>query len=301
MGLFSRYNPGDRIYISALEYENERPPEGKVQVLFCDSKGNLTTSTIDISIFEIAQNSIVQLSYEGKGGAALMEEIAPGQSVTFAVEINAEQAEALEQLKESAFETGTVPHHLEKYPQQIIKQGENTRKELERRYKRGERLLIPLTPDLVEHLMSNPDTPVHVEFHSGKADMANPFIFLRKLPPNEQTQVGMQRTLVLDYEGTLGIVRIPTDVLNDAENEFEHWRNESNEFGVIVFWTRNDGISMGGGPMQVRESQKKALDAIEAHWEKTQSSPMEIPLDVQAMLVKAKTLMFSGSLENTNS
>jgi hypothetical protein len=230
-----------------------------------------------------------------------MEEIAPGQSVTFAVEINAEQAEALEQLKESAFETGTVPHHLEKYPQQIVKQGENTRKELERRYKRGEHLRIPLTPDLVEYLMSNPDTPVHLEFHNGKADMVNPFIFLRKLPPNEQTQVGMQRSLVLDYEGTLGIVRIPTDVLNDAANEFEHWRNENNEFGVIVFWTRNDGISMGGGPMQVRESQKKALDVIEAHSDKTQSSPMEIPLDVQAILVKAKTFMFSGSLENANS
>lgn len=301
MGLFSRYNPRDRIYISALEYDNEQPPEGKAQVLFCDSKGNLTTSIIDISILEIAQNALVQLSYEGKGGAALMEEIAPGQSVTFAVEINAEQAEALEQLKESAFETGTVPDHLKQYPQQIVKQGENTRKELERRYKLGENLLIPITPDLVEYLMSNPDTPVHLEFHNGKADMVNPFIFLRRLPPNEQTRAGMQRTLVLDYEGHLCIVRIPMDVVNDAENEFEQWRNENNEFGVIVFWTHTDGATMSGGHMQVRRSQKKALDAIEEYWEETESSPVEIPLDVQAMLVKAKTFMLSGSLDNTSS
>ena len=44
------------------------------------------------------------------------------------------------------------------------------------------------------------------------------------------------------------------DVITDAENEFEQWRNKNTEFGVIVFWTSNDGSSMGSGPMQVRDS-----------------------------------------------
>jgi len=56
------------------------------------------------------------------------------------------------------------------------------------------------------------------------------------------------------YNGTLCIARIPLDVINDAENESEQWRSKKIELGVIVFWTSNNGSSMGGGPVQVRES-----------------------------------------------
>jgi len=56
------------------------------------------------------------------------------------------------------------------------------------------------------------------------------------------------------YNRTPCIARISVDVITDAENEFEQWRNKNTEFGVIVFWTSNDGSSMGSGPMQVRES-----------------------------------------------
>jgi len=304
MGLFTRYNPRDRIYISGLQYENEQLAEGQTGALFCDSKGNLTTSTIDISLLEIAQNYVTQLHYEGgKGAAVVCIEIAPGQSVTFAVEINAEQAEALTQINRYAFEIGdpVIPDRLKKYAAQIIKLADNKRKELKKDYEQRSRLLVQATPQLLEHLATSPDAPIHLELPSTKTDIIDPSIFLRRLPANEQTRPDMQRVLALDNEGTLWIVRIATKVLDDAEKELEEWRKANNACGVIIIVFSRDRAKVTLHLMEIHESQKKALDIVRKHWEETGSSMIEIPLDVQAILVKAKTFMLSGNPENTNS
>lgn len=297
MGLFARYNPLDRIYICDVQYENEQLAEGQTGALFCDSRGNLTTSVVDTSHFEIAQDFVMQLLYEGKGAAIVCIEIAPGQSATFAVEINVEQAEALAQIQEFASETGdsVIPEHLRKYAAQIIKLGGSRRKELKKEYDQRGRSLIPATPELLEHLATNPDAPIYLELPSNKTDMVNPAIFLRRLPPNEQTRPGMQRVLLLDNEGTLWIVRIATKALDDAEKEFEEWRKANNACGVIVF--SRDKAEFVLALMEIRESQKKALDIVEKHWEETGDSMIEIPLDVQAILVRARTMFIAQNLK----
>jgi len=295
MGLFARYNPRDRIYISDVQYENEQLAEGQTGALFCDSKGNLTTSTVDISLLEIAQNFVTQSLHKGKGAAVVSIEIAPGQSATFAVEINDEQAEALAQIHRYASEIGdpVIPDRLKKYAAQIIKLADNKRKELKKEYEQRSRLLVQATPQLLEHLATTPDAPIHLELPSTKTDIIDPSIFLRRLPANEQTRPDMQRVLVLDNEGTSWTIRIATKVLDDAEKELEEWRKANNACGVILIVFSRDRAEVTLYLMEIHELQKKALDIVQKHWEETGSSMIEIPLDVQAILIKAKTMIMA--------
>jgi hypothetical protein len=288
MGLFARYNALDRIIVCTVGSEHEQLPAERTQVLCCDSKGNLSTAIYEISVLEIAQNAVTQLLLGGKWAATLSMEIAPGQSATFAVEVSAEEAEALGQVEQSAFEVGVIPDYLKKYTAQIIKLGESRRKELREEYEQRSRLLVLATPELVEHWANSSDGFIHIEVPSNKSDIAEPAIVVRRLPANEQTRPDMQRVLMLDYEGTLAIVRIPIEAIDDAEREFQQWRNENNAFGVIVLRTTEDGLMMG--PMEIRESQKKALGIVERHWEETGCSMRDMPTDVQAILVKARTM-----------
>jgi hypothetical protein len=205
MGLFTQYNPVDRIYICPVQYQQKQLPEGQEAYLFCDSKGNLTTAIVETSVLESAQNAIKQLRYEGKGGAILCIEIAPEQSATFAVQINAEQAEALAQIHQFASEAGIIgdyveiPNYLKKYPAQIIKLGENMRGELKREYGRiPQSLSIPKTPDLQERY--NPLDRIYI----------CPVQY-----EHEQLREGQVRVLFCDYEGNL-----TTDIVKTSSSEF---------------------------------------------------------------------------------
>jgi len=295
MGLFARYNPPDRIVVCTVTSEHEQLPAERTEVLCCDSKGNLSTAICEISVLEIAHNAATQLLLEGKWAATLCMEIGSGQSATFAVEVSAEEAEALEQLEQSASEVGVTADYLKKYTARIIKLGESRRKQLRREYEQRSRLVISATPQLLEHLATTHDAPIYLELPSNKYDMADPAIILRRLPPSEQTRPGMQRILMLDYEGTLCITRIPVEAIDDAEREFEQWRNANNLFGVIVFWRTGDGFMMC--PMEIRESQEKAIGTVEQHWEQTGHSMTDIPLDVQAILVRARTMFMAQDLK----
>jgi hypothetical protein len=291
MGLFTKYNPRDRIYICPIQYEHEQLREGQVRVLFCDSKGNLTTDIVEASTSELVQDAVAQMGKAGKAGAVLSMELAGGQSATFAVEIDAEQAEALAQITQFAFKTGTtgtIPDYLRKCPSQIIKLGESRRKELkkgiEKSFSDAEREIV---------LLPNPLASKPIRYAE-----PNAAIILKRLPPNEQTRPGMQRVLILDYRGIFCIVRVPVEALSDAERELEQYKKTHNPLGVIVFSTNEEGFLMG--PMGITEAEKEALDMVEQYFEATGCSMGAIPTDVSTILARAKVLMPARNSENAN-
>lgn len=296
MGLFTQYNPLDRIYICPVQYEHEQLREGLIRVLFCDSKGNLTTEIVETSTSEFVQDAITQLGQAGKAGAVLSMEVAPGQSATFVVEISAEQAEALAQITQFGFKTGTtgtMPNYLRKYPAQIIKLGESRRQELKEEYERGTQgLVTPARSELQEQLASKFDAPIlFAEPDAG--------IILKRLPANEQTRPGMKRVLILDYRGIFCTVRIPVEALNDAERELEQRKKTHNPLGVIVFSTNEEGFLMG--PMEITEAEKEALDVVKQYFEATGCSMDAIPTDVMSILARAKVGLPARNSENANS
>lgn len=129
MGILDRYNPKDRLYLSVVE-TGEEIPKNKIEILFCDSKGHLTTSIIESRIYEHVFNSVADIGKLGKGAVAISLEITEGQSVSFAFEINEEQAEAMNKMlnlasdKRHALNGGDVlPPDLAKRAKEIIRLG----------------------------------------------------------------------------------------------------------------------------------------------------------------------------------
>ena len=307
----------DLIYISGLkinddQLSNKLLNEEQTGFLFCDANANLIWSVIEKSLEEIAYNCALQLIQKGKGAAVLQMVITPGQSATFAVEIDDEQANVLAEIKRFAFETGVIPDYLRKYAAEIIELGEKHRQEMTREYELGTQDTVLTTPEeikrayergrrdfavlgtpetfeLLKRSATYPDGGIPLEELIGKVDIVEPAIILKKLPPNEQTRPGMQRVLMLDYEGNFHIYRIPIEALDDAEYKLENLKTELNTYGVISFAKHKEGFKLGR--VDIRKSQKEALDTIISHFEQGECSSKPLPIDIQAILIKAQTLM----------
>ena len=130
-----------RIYICGVEPEDELLTEDQTMFIFCDAKANITTDIIDKSVEEDARHCVEQLNQQGKIAAVLYVEIVPGQSATFAVEIDGKLVRALAQIHSLALETGIIHDDLKKYPAQIIKLGDSKLEELKKEYEQSSSLI----------------------------------------------------------------------------------------------------------------------------------------------------------------
>ncbi len=130
-----------RIYICGVEPEDELLTEDQTMFIFCDAKANITTDIIDKSVEEDARHCVEQLNQQGKIAAVLYVEIVPGQSATFAVEIDGKLVRALAQIHSLALETGMIHDDLKKYPAQIIKLGDSKLEELKKEYEQSSSLI----------------------------------------------------------------------------------------------------------------------------------------------------------------
>ena len=130
-----------RIYICGVEPEDELLTEDKTMFLFCDAEANIITDIIDKSVEQDARHCVEQLNRQGKIAAALYTEIVPGESVTFAVEVDGNLVMALAQIHRLALETGVIHDELKEYPAQIIKLGESKLKELRKEYEQNSSII----------------------------------------------------------------------------------------------------------------------------------------------------------------
>ena len=130
-----------RIYICGIEPEDELLTGDKTMFLFCDAEANIITDIIDKSVEQDARHCVEQLNRQGKIAAALYTEIVPGESVTFAVEVDGNLVMALAQIHRLALETGVIHDELKEYPAQIIKLGESKLKELRQEYEQNSSII----------------------------------------------------------------------------------------------------------------------------------------------------------------
>ena len=321
MGLFHRYDPMDRVYIAPVEVQQEQPSEDQTGILFCDSKGLLTVGLIETSLMEALQHHIKKLCGTGKGAAAVCLEVAKGRSVSFTIEISAEEADALHKIHLSAREgftrqTGRIPDTLKKYPQKIITAARNEYKkqqfseisilwptqeelvtgEIRMAQKPPERFLVAAEPWQEELIKGR---TFDVTWSSSKDAPVYPAVILRKLPPNEQTRPGMQRVLALDAEGDICIFRVANEGMLQVEQDLETLKRAHNTGGVVVFSGAKSRTVMRA--IGIRKSQEKALQMFVQECDRTGHSMKPVPMDVRAILAGVKEAVAGASLGENGS
>ncbi|MFC2046897.1 hypothetical protein ACFLTK_01280 [Chloroflexota bacterium] len=289
MRLFNRHNSNDVLYLTPIQVENDQLPADKIRVLYCDTKGNIGAAVIENSVYELAKGYVEELERAHKNCVTLSMEIAPGESVPFAVEISSEQAYALDNILEHALKSGRTPDILKKYPKEIIKLGEGKREELKHQHTRAEHYAISgATPEVLNRLSGYPEDSIEVAIPIYKAAYRYPIVILKRLLPNEQTNPNMQRLLILDSDGDLAIIKVPLGIIDEAERAFEEWKKANNSDGCVIYSRYPDGFMMSH--MEITGAQKKALDMIVQHFEETGHGEQPIPVDVQVILTRARAL-----------
>jgi len=289
MGLFNRHNSKDVIYLTRIQVGNEQLPENKIRILYCDAKGNLESAVIDGSVYDLAKSYVEQLEGTDKYCAILGTEIAPGSFTPIAVEISLEQADALDSILEHALKRGIIPDILKRYLKEIIGLGAGKSKDLTTRYEQA-RLYAPseATPEVLKRLADYPEDGIDVAIPIYKAQHHYPLVVLKRFPPNEHTHPNMQRVLVMDSDGDLAIIRVPLEIIDEAEDNLEGWKRENNAEGCVLCSRYSDSLVMSH--MEISEFQRKALDMIARHFEETGSGERPISMDAQSVLAKAKTI-----------
>ena len=293
MKLFSRHNPEDVIYLTPIQVEDEQLPKDKIRILHCDAKGNIESTIIENSVYELARSYVEELERTHKYCATLSTELAPGEFVPFTVEINSEQAEALDRILEHALKRGIIPDILKRYLKEIIRLGEGKTKELRSQYEQARPCAVSRgTSEVLKRLADYPEDGIDVAIPIYKAEYHYPLVILKRLLPNEQTRPNEQRLLILDNDGDLAIIRVPLGIIDEAEKNLEEWKRENNSDGCILYSRHSDGLIMSH--MEINEFQKKALDIIMRHFEETGHGEQPISIDAQAVLAKAKAIVSSG-------
>jgi len=292
MGLFSHHKPKELIYLTPIKVENEQLPKGKVRILYCDAEGNIDSAVIENSIYRLARNYIGKLERNNKYCAILGVEVTSGNFVPLAVEINSEQADALDSILENALKRGIIPDILKKYLKEIIKLSEDRRKELRSQYEQARLYTISKgTPEVLRRLADYPEDGIDVAIPIYKAKYHYPLVILKRLPPNEQTRPNMQRLLILDSDGDLAIIGVPLEIIDEAEKNLEEWKRKNRSDGCVLYSRHSDRLIMSR--MEINEFQRKALDIITRRFEETGRGERPISMDAQAVLAKAKSIIAS--------
>ena len=159
-----------RIYICGVESEDEQLTEDQTMFLFCDAKADIITDIIDKSVEEHARYCVEQFNQQGKMAAALYVEIVPGESVTFAVEVDGKLVTALAQIHRFALKTGVIHDDLKEYPAQIIKLGESKLKELRKEYEQNSSIIsetpVPEEKVTVDELVNEIENTAEIAISS---------------------------------------------------------------------------------------------------------------------------------------
>ena len=287
MEFFRRRSPDDVIYLTPVQLDDEHLPEDKIRMLCCDAKGNIRSTIIENSVYELAKSYADELKRTDKKYAILSVEIALGKHVPYAVAISQKQIWALEHILDHALKRRQIPAILKKYLREIIQIGEHKREELRSQYERLEDYAFTeKTPEVLHRLTYYTDECIEAAIPIYKAQHRYPLIVLQRLPANEQTSQDMQRLLTLDSDGDLAIIRLPSETADEAERNFEKWKRERESEGCIILSRYQDGFKIGY--LEISQLQRKALDLIVRHFAETGYGQQPISTDAQAVLARAK-------------
>ncbi|MFC2034432.1 hypothetical protein ACFLTT_03425 [Chloroflexota bacterium] len=291
---FKRSQPKDVLYLIPVDAADEQLPEDKIMMMHSDTKGNVSTSLVGKSEYASMKKQGMKFKRAHRNYATIGLEISPNVLEPVTVEIGEEDVWALEHILEHALKRGSIPDVLKRYIKEIIKLGEDQRQGLKDKYEKSMQIQkTESIPGVLYRLPYYSEADIEVSIPIYKAEFHYPLIILRNLPPNEETEQDMQRILILDNEGDLGISKIPLQLIAEAENNLDEWQSTNGRDGCLTCLRNRDGIIVSYLPLN--QLQRRALDTIVKYFEETGHGKKPVSKTAQAVLDKARDLLSSLS------
>jgi len=295
MPLFRRNHSNDVLYLMPIRLGNEQLPENSIRMLYCDTRGLVNSAIIEKPVYRQARNGATKLKRARKNFATIGVEVAPGKIMPCTVEIEPEQVWALNNILEHAIKRRKIPDILKKYPREIIKLGETKREEFAQELEKAKHSApVEPIPKVLYRLPYYQPDDIELSIPTYKARHSYPLIILTRLSSNEQTNQDMQRTLILDADGDLAIMRFPMELMDQAENVLQEFRTANRQDGCLVYSQHPDGLIMSH--IALNRQQRKALDSIVQHFEKTGHGAQPVTSPVQSVIIRAKEI--ASALDN---
>ncbi len=273
MGLFSRKTPGDVIFLMPVRLSGEETPRGQVRMLYCNAAGKVFTTVISRAVYERARDGAARMQRQNKPFATLGLDTGSGRYAAATVEVNAEEAWALEHILEHALESGRVPDIVRKYVRPIIARGEPRRE--------------ATIAGLKEHSSDESEKEIKISVPLDKAEYRYPLVILKQLPSEETTPHHTRRLLILDSDGDLAVIEVPVNLIQQMERELNDYNQLSHQPACALFTSDAEGISLSY--MTINQAQQKALETLTRYFGEPGGRPRPISAAAKAVLAKARS------------
>ncbi|MCK4274044.1 MAG: hypothetical protein KAW90_04070 [Dehalococcoidales bacterium] len=287
MGIFNRNQPNDVLFLQPVRLTSEKTPRSKVRMLYCDTSGKVYSSMVSRSVYERARDNAASMAHRRKSFATIGLETGPGQFVPATVEVGQKEVWALEHILEHALNNGRLPDILKKYLKSIIRLNESERETIILEYRKRRRQPYPeVTPKVLERLPYYQEHDMEISMPIYKAEYGYPLIVLKRLPPEERVLHNTRRLLILDSDGDMAVIKVPTRLVRKIEIELtEHGGKKRGNTCVLI-----SQYPEGYAPsyMSISHQQKKALDTLTRYFEETGSSKQPVSIAVKTVLTRAK-------------
>ncbi len=285
MAMIKRRHSGDVLFLQTVKYEHEKLPRGKVRMLYLDARGNVFASIMSRSVYESAVRGIQSSSQHPRAVIGLKS--VSGNLTPVTVRISQEEAWALERILEHTLSIGQVPDILKKYIAPIINYGSHLRDTVAPvTVTRRKQKQVPATPEALERLPYYREDNLDVSMPLYKARYAPPLVVLKRLKPDDNVPAGKQRLLILDREGDMAVITVPTMLVRKMELEMIQEEKQGVRSVRAVLESEKDSFTVNYLP--VTREQQRSLEVLTRNYEQTGDTRQHVSVAVKTVLSKAR-------------
>jgi hypothetical protein len=236
-------------------------------MLSCDADGNLFTQVIDRSVYRRIKEEAQRREVSQNNYATIYWDNGVNQYTPIFVETGDKENWALERVLEHAFKNAMIPDVLVRPLQEIIKLGDDKRRELTtEKTKSTDKTMLPTSSRVLNRLPYYSKNDVEVSMPIYKAEYTFPLIILKRLADEKNLTSSQQLILILDSDGDLAAITLPTDQINKAERKLSALHEMGKEGSLVCLW-KPEGVSID--VMEINQVQRQALDTITQHFDAT--------------------------------
>ena len=292
MGIFRRNHPDNVLFLMPVRLAGEKLPKGKVKMLYCDAAGRVYASIINRSVYKLARDNAERMERSHKYYATVGLETSPGKFIPAAVEIGTREIWALERILEHALRNGRLPDILKKYLKPIIQLGEANREAVLSEHRKRRRPVHPeATPPVLNRLPYYSENDIEISMPIYKAEYKYPLIVMKRLLANEHTPHSVQKLLILDSDGDLAVVEVPSQLMDKVKEKIKEPNKRNSTSKCVIISKYPEGLSVDY--MVISQLQRKALDTITRYFEETGEGKQPISSATKTVLTKARDRMSS--------
>ena len=286
MPLFHQNRPNHSLLLMPVRLGNERWPKNKVRLLSCDAEGNLFTQLVGRSTYQRIRKETQYMEVSQNNYATIYWDTGASRPVPLVVKIEENESWALNRILEHALRDTKIPDVLRRYPEEIIKLGDNKRRELFIEKTRDiHKTTSSTSSKVLNRLPYYRKDDVEVSIPIYKVEYAFPLIILKQLPPAENTPSSQQRLLVLDSDGDLTVTTLPLELVDKAERKRIRLQRRGKE-GYLICLQKPKGISVD--IIEISELQRLALENVTEYFEETSGGKQPLSGAIRTILNKAR-------------